>query len=207
MSKTATKKIDVDAELTVIPEADAIAEGAAPMATAPVEPTAVPGPEAPADALRRLAVEVEPFAARLAAVEAELDAPAPVTTATLLDDQIAARRKHLARRAELEVERDVIRDRLVPLRGEIDKFEKQLAEERKAELHAAALADADCALESVSKARAALDAAADELVEASARARQSGLRFGFVPEISAKFGAELPAIVGIVRKIDIALNH
>lgn len=207
MSKTATKMIDVDAELTAIPEADAVAEGAAPMATAPVEPTAAPGPEAPADALRRLAVEVEPFTARLAAVEAELDAPAPVTTATLLDDQIAARRKHLARRAQLEVERDVIRDRLVTLRGEIDKFEKQLAEERKAELHAKALADADCALESVSKARAALDAAADELVEASARARQSGLRFGFVPEISAKFGAELPAIVGIVRKIDIALNH
>lgn len=183
------------------------AQATSPVAPAPVKPTSAPAPETTADALRRLKSEAAPLEARLAAVEAQLDAPAPVTAAVLLDDEIAARKKHLARRAELEVERDVLLDRLKPMRGEASALEQRLAEERKVELRAAALADADLALERVSKARAALDAAADELVEAGARARQTGLRFGFVPEISAKFGSELPAIVGIARKIDIALNH
>lgn len=123
---------------------------------------------------------LENVVAALANLEAAQARPTEGGASLLLDAEIEARKASAAKRRDLEVEQEVVLERLKPIQAEVDRLTKLVADEELAAKRAATIAAGMAALERVAKAREALNA---EIVALGEVARSTPVRWGMVTEL------------------------
>lgn len=144
---------------------------------------------------------LENVVAALAELNAAQTRPAEGGASLLLDDEIRARKASATKRRDLEVEQEVVLERLKPIQAEVDRLAKLVADEELAAKQAATIAAGMAALERVAKAREALNA---EIAALDAVARSTPMRWGNLPELHFAVQKELEALVLASRKLNAA---
>ncbi|PZQ45814.1 MAG: hypothetical protein DI556_21955 [Rhodovulum sulfidophilum] len=180
----------------------AIAKKITPAPSAPPKATAEPM------SLAALKAEAEPLAARLSQAEAALAAldttPAQQGGESVsVEAAIATRKAGVQKRADLTAERDVLAERLTPLRARIAELEAEEQERRKIAEREESLSLGRKALERVRAAREALN---EEIANFAAIASRVPVRFRMLPEMHFEADAESGEIMTSARRLSGATN-
>ena len=206
-----TDKLKAEVEVeTVVPLTEVEVETVAPLTEVEVETVAplteVEVPESEV-LLTAAKAKAAPLIDRLAAVEAaltKLDSQAtPVEggASVLLDDEIKARKAAAAKRNDLLIEQDVVRERLDPIQAEVEALVALVEAERLTAERAKVLAEGLAALARIAEAREALEV---QIVALAVVARNASIRWNALPDIHFAVQAEAEALGSTMRSFGMA---
>jgi chromosome segregation ATPase len=141
--------------------------------------------------------QAAPLVDRLSKVDDALDAltdTAPVEggPSASLDDEIEARRAAAARRNDLQIERDVVKERLSPIQAEVERLSAAVNDEKKTRARAETLAAGRAAIARVAAAREAFAAEVAALRNTAASAK---VRWSELPDLHFAVQAEVEPVL------------
>lgn len=141
--------------------------------------------------------QAAPLIDRLSKVDAALDALTDTTPveggpSASLDDEINARRAAAAKRNDLLIERDVVKERLSPIQAEVERLSAAVNDEKKTRARAETLAAGRAAIARVVAARKAFAA---EVTALRDTAQSAKVKWSELPDLHFAVQAEVEPVL------------
>lgn len=157
--------------------------------------------ELPADPVAAFEYLVAETASRLESINAALAEVTAMPSGLNADDEIARRKAAVAQVADLEIERDVVAERLQSYREGLTLARRVKADHLRAEARVQAVAATEKVAAKLAQANAILASASEDMLALSTAAALGGVRLSHIAEVGIGLAGEVHKVFEHVQMI------